>query len=487
VFQRITLVLLALFALNIAYAQVAGGSPSWSLATLAVLLGMLAFRKRILWRVRNRLLITYFLFGVVPIFLLGILLMFSVELVLGRFAAERVREGLDARTESVHGAAQDLAVAASRGSKPELLNEIRRRVPGLAAEVHVNGEIVLEEGDAALPAAALQATFGAIGPGFQGVFESAGQYSIAAKVRAGVGNAEVVASLPLNEETLTSLTDGVVTVAGVFSGDDDINMHFGGDSEITVMSHGNRQEIAPKGLRPPRGSWDRIIGGLLSEQVQTSSGTATQAVFIVFARLSQLAAGVLMGRMATIILGVLVIVAGFFLIVEIGSLVFSLSLKRTITRSVHDLYQGTVQVAAGSFTEQIPVRGEHQLSELASSFNSMISRIGHLMGEVRKKEKIEAELEIARQVQARLFPRSVPELKTLELAGTCIPGRFVSGDYYDFFRLDDRQTAIALGDVSGKGVSAALLMASIQSALHAQLKFSGERAGPSFSAEVLMG
>src|SRR6185436_2075600 len=89
--------------------------------------------------------------------------------------------------------------------------------------------------------------------------------------------------------------------------------------------------------------------------------------------------------------------------------------------------------------------------------------------EVKEKEKLESELEIARQVQAQLFPKEVPKLQTLELMGTCHPARIVSGDYYDFIPLDGRSTALIIGDIAGKGISAALLMASVQSSLHAQL------------------
>lgn len=154
--------------------------------------------------------------------------------------------------------------------------------------------------------------------------------------------------------------------------------------------------------------------------------------------------------------------------------------------STINLYRGTLEVAKGDFSYQIPVRGKHQLSALATSFNSMTARIHQLIREVKNKEKLEAELEIARIVQLRLFPESVPKLKTLEMSAVCIPGRVVSGDYYDYIRLDDRWTAIALGDVSGKGVSAALLMASIQSALHAQLKFGGDSNYSGLSTARLM-
>ena len=72
------------------------------------------------------------------------------------------------------------------------------------------------------------------------------------------------------------------------------------------------------------------------------------------------------------------------------------------------------------------------------------------------------------------------------MQGICIPGRFISGDYYDFVKLNDRHTAIALGDVSGKGVSAALLMASIQASLHAQLGFARGSESPVLSTATLM-
>src|SRR5207244_7516482 len=89
--------------------------------------------------------------------------------------------------------------------------------------------------------------------------------------------------------------------------------------------------------------------------------------------------------------------------------------------------------------------------------------------EVKEKERLENELEIARDVQSQLFPKSFPHLKTLEVWGGCQPARTVSGDYYDFVSLSADRVALAIGDISGKGISAALLMAHIQSALRSQL------------------
>ena len=78
------------------------------------------------------------------------------------------------------------------------------------------------------------------------------------------------------------------------------------------------------------------------------------------------------------------------------------------------------------------------------------------------------ELEIAKQVQARLFPQSLPPRKSLEYAGICIQARQVGGDYYDFLNLGQERLGLVIGDVAGKGIAAALLMANLQATLRSQ-------------------
>jgi serine phosphatase RsbU (regulator of sigma subunit) len=78
------------------------------------------------------------------------------------------------------------------------------------------------------------------------------------------------------------------------------------------------------------------------------------------------------------------------------------------------------------------------------------------------------ELEIARQVQARLFPQRQPDLESLEYAGACIQTRKVGGDYYDFLDLGQARICLVLGDIAGKGMAAALLMANLQANLRSQ-------------------
>jgi len=78
------------------------------------------------------------------------------------------------------------------------------------------------------------------------------------------------------------------------------------------------------------------------------------------------------------------------------------------------------------------------------------------------------EIEIARQVQARLFPQVHPEVETLEYAGLCLQARQVGGDYFDFLDLGQQRLGLVIGDVSGKGIAAALLMANLQANLRSQ-------------------
>jgi len=78
------------------------------------------------------------------------------------------------------------------------------------------------------------------------------------------------------------------------------------------------------------------------------------------------------------------------------------------------------------------------------------------------------ELEIARQVQARLFPQTLPPSRTLEYAGLCIQARQVGGDYYDFLNLGQERLGLVIGDIAGKGIAAALLMANLQANLRSQ-------------------
>ena len=171
----------------------------------------------------------------------------------------------------------------------------------------------------------------------------------------------------------------------------------------------------------------------------------------------------------TNILGVLETIVIFFLIVEIVSIVIGILLTKSITNAVHNLDRGTEFMKRGEFSHRIVVRSEDQLGALAASFNQMTEYVQDLVKERVQKERLERELEIAKEVQERLFPESAPKMDHLDLAGVCLPARIVSGDYYDFLPLGMDELGLALGDICGKGISAALLMTNLQATLRSNV------------------
>jgi sigma-B regulation protein RsbU (phosphoserine phosphatase) len=172
-----------------------------------------------------------------------------------------------------------------------------------------------------------------------------------------------------------------------------------------------------------------------------------------------------MGALGPYLIAILGAAGLIFLVLEIAALATGTVLTRTITRSVGDLYDATLHVRRGDFGHRVRVANRDQLGALGESFNEMTSSISELIVGQRERQRLENEVEIAREVQQQLFPHTIPSLPGLELAGICRPARVVSGDYYDFIPLDGTRVGIALADISGKGIFAALLMASLQAAL----------------------
>ena len=282
-----------------------------------------------------------------------------------------------------------------------------------------------------------------------------------AHVRGSNGN-EVTILAPITHDVLAGLIPGL------------------GDINFTpILGH-----IRTSHVPPPMNPLDFELSGVRPILVPhwESPGREDSLLLLVNTRLSavlgivfnQLGQKMNWGEMA---FGLFVGVAILFLLVELVSLVAGVRLSRSITGAVHELYVGTQHVKEGDFAYRVPVKGNDQLAELTTSFNTMTENLGQLIVVAKEKERLESELAIAREVQNQLFPKDVPFTKTLELKGVCNPARMVSGDYYDFMALSDHSLAFAIGDVAGKGISAALLMATIQSTMRTQLS-TGNGSGP---------
>jgi len=163
-----------------------------------------------------------------------------------------------------------------------------------------------------------------------------------------------------------------------------------------------------------------------------------------------------------LLLVVLAVVGILFLIIQFVALAIGFVLARQITGAVHDLFTGTLHVRAGNFGHQIPVRARDQLGELAESFNLMTHEVTTLLGEMAEKGRLEQEMFAAREIQQKLLPHGPLRVTGLAVTAFCEPAREVAGDYYDFLPITDSILGMLIADVAGKGLAAGLYMAQLK-------------------------
>ena len=164
----------------------------------------------------------------------------------------------------------------------------------------------------------------------------------------------------------------------------------------------------------------------------------------------------------------LLLVAGAFAVI--------LPLASRLTRHLSALNAGVQRLAAGDRTARVDLNTGDEVGELAQSFNRMASELEAHDQLLVKQERLARELELCRQIQNEMLPHGPLKLGLAEIAGVSIPAREVGGDFFNYFPLADGRIAVLVGDVSGKGVGAALLMANIQATLRARLQLESDLA-----------
>ena len=144
-------------------------------------------------------------------------------------------------------------------------------------------------------------------------------------------------------------------------------------------------------------------------------------------------------------------------------------LSRRMTRNLTTLTDGVQRIAQGDFSARVPVRSRDEFGALAGAFNQMAQDVEHRQELVVERERLKRELELCRRIQTEMLPHAPLRLGPTEIKGISIPAREVGGDFFNYFELPGGDIAVLVGDVSGKGISAALLMANIQATLRARL------------------
>jgi serine phosphatase RsbU (regulator of sigma subunit) len=141
---------------------------------------------------------------------------------------------------------------------------------------------------------------------------------------------------------------------------------------------------------------------------------------------------------------------------------------RATTLPAATLRRATEALSAGRLDHRIEVAGDDELWTVARSFNAMTEDLVRMREVERHAQRLEEELRLAHEIQARLFPAAPPAVPGYELGGLSIPAREVGGDYFDYLTLPGGQVGLVVADVSGKGIPAALLMSAFRAALRTQ-------------------
>jgi len=443
---------------------------------------ILFVRARGMWSLRNRLIVAYLFMAVAPVVLLFSMVFIAAYLLELQIGAHLLRDDLQSRVAIIAADTDTIAAALTR--EPDLKKDepVLPRSKAIVDPILLRPEIakIIGAAQAETPGLRVVLNHGqqvvreADGKQFSGLAEFRNQlwFASAESIPAPGGHATLLSVAPITPEVLDRLPSKL------------------GPIELTLLEPATAGSSAPKitldgrpytlgeriasnsrPLAPAAHFLDMQINGVATldaERADLGPDVQERPVLARFSlRLSQVNADLLtsVGAFAsTLILG-LELAAAIFLLLEIAALAVGIMLTRTITTAVAGLYDATLHVRRGDFTHRVQVRQKDQLGALGDSFNEMTSSISELIEEQRQKQRLEHEVSIAHEVQQQLFPSVFPKVPGLELAAICRPARVVSGDYYDFIQLGPTRVGIAVADISGKGIYAALLMASLQAAL----------------------
>jgi serine phosphatase RsbU (regulator of sigma subunit) len=426
----------------------------------------------LLWRVRRKLLLSYVFFGVVPVVLV---LAFGLAASVLLYVTVVKYVFLESYDDTVR-AVRDIAgtSAGEAGRTPSLdasglerrYESLRERYPGLSFALVPAVAGTAASGLVAGPWAHMPAPTTAPvwladeGGGFSGTLVRPGaaggqQLVIRAAVPTSDATRVAIVDLPIDARFIATLRAETGITMGPF--------------EATGCEAGT--DAATRPLTSDRGALFRETVAFLDCSDWGSGEGGRVAITLVapvrelYARLAafNLSPDVAsLANWASVLLQLLWLLGVLFLIIQASAIVMGSLLAKSITFSVHELFEGTERVRQGDFAHRIRIESRDQLGELAGSFNRMSESIEHLLHVQREKQRLDDELRIAREIQKSLLPVQPPTMAGLDIADLCEPAREVGGDYYDFFELGPRQVGVMIADVSGKGTSAALYMAELK-------------------------
>ncbi len=463
-------------------------------------------RRRVLWSLKNKLVLTYLLVGLAPVVLLMTLVTISAYIAAGQFAIHLAEARLQSESDQLNGW-NALAWATLQEQPTGRAGEsggLRWSLPfgpegGLLRarlEAYVGGvRVPIAGGPPAgkvplgLPPWAMRLK----GQEMQGIaLDDGALYLVSVRQKAlpGGGQFSLVSSAPVDADTMRRIAHDLGRAGMLGMRAEPPAASLNGRSRKGLRADPDpspdqmRRTMVYGGAEPPRANLLDFRVHFFSTLpiVEWDTGVSHDVPIEVDSRPSrlfdQLFGSSLTGIVTRVLRISLIVLCVIFALLESVALWAALRLSRTVTASVTDLYEATRRVDRGDLQHTIAVERDDQMAELSRSFNRMMGSLRRLLVEQKEKERMQNELSIAQEVQANLFPHGGVALPGFELHGVCRPARTVSGDYYDFLLFGDGMAVeggrertvgvgIAVGDISGKGISAALLMATLHSAVRA--------------------
>jgi len=479
----------------------AGGKVFNFLQYLSVLAGLYLvvrfvgwWRTKLLWSLRNRLIVAYLFIAVVPVLLIVALAWIAGTQLYSQVGAYLLHEDIQRRIQMIEDITEH--IAAADGSLPKGVKQeeserileaqskvVHDRLPGLEISFSEDSSVLHNIVPGKQSFVGLLQQVSATGPelwltglrAIPGRGKKRKERVITLRVEVTPDFlADVAPDLGAIQLNLMERYTGATQQGLIYSSGTDKN---GTDKKYSVakpISAKNRTlQDAAFWLDRPVNAVASLNSTFVAADGKVEQGRPVLAVFN--ARPSQLNRKIFAssGELRLFYLAYLLVALSAFLLIEGAALATGIVLTRRITKAVADLYGATQFVQKGDFSHRVHIEHRDQLGELGESFNQMTSSIATLIEEQNVRQRLENEIAIAREVQNQLFPSTLPSVPGVEIEAICKAARSVSGDYYDFIQLSPTHVAIAIADISGKGISAALLMASLQAALRSQLLTDG--------------
>lgn len=399
--------------------------------------------RKLFWTVGRRLALSYFMIGLMPFVVMAILLCFILYIVAGvasqaTFKAER---------QASIGQLESLNIEyALQGHQPhdvevyDSANATGKEIPEWLRSTSYSGFLLRDE---------------------EPMMAVARQYPGDGATRT------VLLAQPLDQKWASQLRErnGMVVLTNVAT-------HEG--ESLNVKSGFKRHKNEGDEFLERGAAFDRVLFYDITEQGGVSdwaNGKATdKRIFtLLWTPWSTIVhfylGGATNSRIMHVIIKVLATLAGLLMMTYLFASLFAAVMIFSISRAVNRIEKGTKAVERGDFSYRINMKPHNQLGEMAQSFDRMTESIASLLITVAEKERLQSEIAIAASIQRNLLPKEGPQFRGVSFSAHFEPTASIGGDYYDVFNLDKTRLAVAIGDVSGHGLSTGLVMAMVKAAI----------------------